>query len=84
MAVNERGVMVVAENNGSARGFNIYLDFSGQREFLMWHRHNGFLFNLLRHGRRVSDLRRLSGRERREMRYLMVVIDEYLQEEKSA
>ena len=84
MAVNERSVTVLAVNNGNASGFNVYLDFSGQKEYLMWHRHNGFIFNILRHGRKLSDLRRLSGRERREMRYLLTVIDEYLEEEKSA
>ena len=84
MAMNERNVTVIAENNGNASGFNVYLDFSGQREYLMWHRHNGFIFGILRHGRKLSDLRRLTGRERREMKYLLTVIDEYLEEEKSA
>ena len=53
-----RNIRVIAENNGFADGFNIYLDFSGQREFLMFHKHNGLLFSLLKDGICVGDLAR--------------------------
>lgn len=82
--MEKRKIRVIAANNYKKGGFDIYLDFSGWREYLMWHRHNGFIFGILRHGRKLSDLRRLTGRERREMKYLLTVIDEYLEEEKSA
>lgn len=51
-----RNIRVMVENNEGDSGFNIYLDFSGQREFLMFHRHNGLLFSLLKDGVCVSDL----------------------------
>ena len=58
MKVKEYNMRVIAENNGNRDGFNIYLDFSGQREFLMYHRHNGLLFGLLKNGMRTEALRR--------------------------
>ena len=53
-----RNIRVVAENTDCSPGFNIYLDFSGQREFLMFHRRNGLLYSLLRDGICVGDLAR--------------------------
>lgn len=53
-----RNIRVVAENIDCSPGFNIYLDFSGQREFLMFHRRNGLLYSLLRDGICVGDLAR--------------------------
>ncbi len=53
-----RNIRVMAENNGNRDGFNIYLDFSGQREYLMYHRHNGLLYGLLKDGVVVADVRR--------------------------
>ena len=58
MKNNMRKVWVMAENNGNKAGFKIFLSISGQREFLMYHRHNGLLFRLLEHGVRADDLRR--------------------------
>lgn len=53
-----RNILVFAENNGTSRGFNIYLDFSGQREYLLTHRHNGAIFKILENGIRLPDLER--------------------------
>ena len=53
-----RNTRVIAENNGTKDGFNIFLDFSGQREYLMYHRHNGLLYGLLKDGAVVADVRR--------------------------
>ena len=53
-----RNIRVFAENNGNKNGFNIYLDFSGRREYLMHHRHNGLLYGLLKDGAVVADVRR--------------------------
>lgn len=58
MKINNRNIRVIAENNGNAHGFNIFLVFSGRREFLMNHRHNGMLFEMLKDGVAVDDLRR--------------------------
>ncbi len=91
-----RNIMVFAENNGYKSGFNVYLVFSGQREYLFTHRHNGAMYNILKDGIRLADLQRgvrettlpifcerRSGiadtkQLRNSMRYLMVLIDDYL------
>ena len=51
-------IRVMAENCDSKPGFNIYLDFSGSREYLMTHRHNGLMYAILKDGMYVRDLRR--------------------------
>ena len=33
-----RNTFVFVENNGNKDGFNVYLDFSGQKEFVFFHR----------------------------------------------
>lgn len=81
----ERSIRVIAVNNYKVESkFDIYLDFSGQREWLMMHRHSGLLFNLLRNGITLAELRRIRGRDQKIIKYLLKVIDEYLEEEKSA
>lgn len=93
-----RNILVFAENNGNQQGFNVYLAFSGQREYLFTHRHNGAMFRMLKDGIRLADLQRsvremnlpaLCGRHtgftvtkqlRNSMRYLMMVIDEYIED----
>lgn len=61
MKNNNRNIRIIAENNGNRDGFNIYLDFSGQREFVMYHRHNGLLYALLRDKPRLDELLRWRG-----------------------
>ena len=87
-----RNIRVLAENNGVKDGFNIYLDFSGQREYLMSHRHNGLLFRLLKDGTAVDDIRRWSPPQSgcirthrrsntricRMVSHLVAVIDDYM------
>lgn len=53
-----RNILVFAENNGNESGFNIYLEFSGQREYLVTHRHNGAMFSMLKNGIRLDDMQR--------------------------
>lgn len=53
-----RNILVTAENNGNQTGFNIYLVFSGQREYLSTHRHNGAMYGILKDGVRLADLQR--------------------------
>ena len=83
-------IRVCAENMGSKRGFNIYLDFSGQREYLMSHRHNGLLFEMLKDGIYLNEMKRMkrgsrSGKVRtcsvktkNSVEHLLLVIDDYL------
>ena len=89
---SNRNLKVIAINNGNKDGFNIYLDFSGQREFLMYHRHNGRLYAVLKDGAVVADIRRrkplrVSCRHDRrngsadlyeKLNYLVSVIDSYI------
>ena len=58
MYKNYRNVVVKAENSDGKNGFDVYLEFSGQREYLMHHRHNGMVFCRLADGIRVEELRR--------------------------
>ncbi len=53
-----RNILVFTENNDDQHGFNIYLDFSGKREYLYTHRHNGAMYCMLKDGIRLTDLQR--------------------------
>lgn len=83
-----RNVRVFAQNREGRTGFNIYLDFSGQREFLFTHRHNGLLYNLLKDGVRTDDLRRWTPRRNTPscrrlqgmVSHLLAVVDAYAAE----
>lgn len=56
--MKEKNVKLYAVNREMENGFDIYLDFSGQREYLMSHRHNGILFGILKDGAKLDELRR--------------------------
>lgn len=83
-----KNVRVFAKNREGKSGFNIYLDFSGQREFLVAHRHSGLLYNLLKDGMRTDDLRRWTPRRRTAschrlegmVSHLLAVVDDYAME----
>ena len=68
--MRENDIRVFAVKNKSKSGINIYLDFSGQREYVMTRRSNYILYNVLKDGRNLAELRRmrsvvrLSGSER--------------------
>lgn len=55
-----RNTMIFAENTEGKAGFDIYISFSGQREYLMFHRHNAFLYELLKDGVKIDEFRRIS------------------------
>ena len=57
-----KNVTVYAEKTNHKRGCNIYMDFSGKREFLMYHRHNGLLYLVLKDGIKLGELERLNCR----------------------
>lgn len=95
MKNTDRNVWVIAENNPGHDGFNIYLDFSGQREYLMSHRHCGFTYSVLKDGIRLSELKRIiTGntmrygypiqKYRKPLQYLIGTIDSYISEEHCA
>ena len=58
-----RNISLRVENRKGGNGFNIYLDFSGKREYLMTHRHNGLLYDLLKDGPIVADMGRWKARD---------------------
>lgn len=78
MKKSERNIIVKAVNNGDRPGFNIYLISSGKNEFLMFHRHDGNLYKLLKDGVRLSDLRRVKGFHKEAVKRVIKVADEYL------
>lgn len=85
MGSPDRGVRVFAVNNEKIHSkFDIYLEFSGQREWLMMYRHNGIIFNMLKDGMSLSDLQRLKGRDRDKFKHIIRVIDEYIKYERGA
>ncbi len=51
-------VRVLAENRDKVHGFDVWLEFSGRREYLFFHRHNGLLYEVLKDGVTVGTLRR--------------------------
>ena len=53
-----KNVRVFAENNEYHDGFNIYVELSGQREFVMCHRHNAPIYWLLTDGVWFNELKR--------------------------
>lgn len=91
---NNRNIRVYAVNNDRKKGFHIYLDFSGQREYLIYHRHNGHLYRLLKDGVTVEEMKRWrpssfgcaryahpsSNRICKVVKHLMNVIDDYMLE----
>lgn len=60
MKKGNRNIKVVAENIKNENGFNIYLVFSGKKEYLMQHRHNGLLYGFIKDGVCIEDIRRWS------------------------
>ena len=57
MKIKNRNIKVIAINKGNEAGFNIFIDFSGQKELLMSHRHNGLLYKYLKDGICLTDLK---------------------------
>lgn len=94
MNITTRNVSIAAVNNGKEHGFHIYLDFSGQREYLTYHRHNGLLYGLLKDEIRVDALRRWTPSAKRHVsksltsdkrlrsmvKHLLEVVDDYIRE----
>lgn len=56
---NKKNIRAYALSRNTEDGsFDIYLDFSGQREYLVTHRENHHLYGLLRHGICIDDIER--------------------------
>lgn len=85
---------IYASSANNTSGFNIYLSISGQQIYIMTHRHNAFLFDLLKESVSVSTLRRwetnppkmrssrkYNKKRKSSINHLIKVIDEYINEE---
>ena len=60
----EKNIRIIAINSTDSMGnplpgFDIYLDFSGKREKIDHHKHNGLLYAVLKDGMRLDQFRRL-------------------------
>ena len=55
-----KNVRIYAEPNCFRTGMNVYLDFSGQQAYLMSHRNNAPLLDLLASGMRLEELERFT------------------------
>ena len=53
-----RNVKLIAEGSYDRDWFDIYIDFSGSREYLMPHRQNERLFEILKGGVSIGELER--------------------------
>ena len=84
-----RNVRFDVRNHGNQ--FDIYLDFSGQKEYLLTHKRNWALFNLLKNGQRLDAVKRWKVQDshlnracrdklERSIKYLLGAVDEYLAE----
>ena len=83
-------IKLYPENIDGKSYFNIYIDFSGKRELLTTHRHNGPLYKLLENGIKLDDLiryqfKKRSGHQTRystsetlALTHLLKTVDEYM------
>ena len=75
-----RKIKVYAVNNNKLDSmFDIYLETAGKREWLMVHRHNGLVFNLLRNGVSLDELKKMKKESAERVRHIIKVVDEYLE-----
>lgn len=85
-------IRIVAKNSADYNSFNLYLDFSGQREFLMSYKSNGLIFTYFKDGKSLADvyrwhpkqMNRVIGRKMASsMTYIKRMIQEFLNERDS-
>ena len=55
-----RNTIVIAEKSRDNSGFIIFLDHSGRREQIMFHKRNNPLYKLLKDGIPLSEMRKLN------------------------
>ena len=67
-----KNVRIFATSKYGVDGINLYIDFSGHREYMMQYRYNKALYKRLRGGVALEELRAL-GRERHESKLRQAV-----------
>lgn len=82
MKPGNRNVRIFAVNNYKIGGFDIYMDFSGKEEYLMWHRHNAALYDILKDSPRLADLQRIGRADHayRSVRHILAVAGDLIAE----
>ncbi len=84
-----KNIRVYAYKNQDKTGFNIYLSFSGKKEYLCFHRANGPLYRIIANGISLSDLYRWkpnkvsrlnSKKLENSMKYLLRTIEAFIDE----
>lgn len=63
MKKGNNNIRIMVENRKNADGFDIYIYFSGKREYLMSRRHNGLLYMVLKNGMYLGEMRRWRPKE---------------------
>ena len=53
-----KNVRIICFNKPNKDGLDIYIEFSGKREYLMSYRHNGPIYDVLCRGISIDELRR--------------------------
>lgn len=84
---NYRNVKVLAKKSDKLKGFDVYIDFSGKREYLIYHRPNQELYQVLKNGISLEALHRSSkilkqhnsDRPFNAMLHLIKVVDDYIE-----
>ena len=59
--MKNNNIKLIAYMN-ETNGIDIYIDQSGFKNYLMHHKYSDELYSLIKDGRRIDDLRRLSSR----------------------
>lgn len=85
---------IIAIKKEYQKGFSIYLSISGQYEFIVHHRANNYIYNLLKDGVSFSELKRWTPKAHRRrsnrkctrdrvssINHIINVIEEYICEE---
>ena len=58
--ITSRNIKLIADGRKSDDWFDLYIELSGHKEYLMRHRRNGRLFDLLKDGKCITDMQRES------------------------
>ena len=98
MMKRQNRITLYAKNAEGRDGFHLYLDFSGQREYLMTHRGNTAIYQLLKDGLSLAALRRMTPAElhaksfrrkhwnktQNSLNHILLVADDYIADRQAA
>ena len=67
MEKKEKNITLVASESNDKGWFNVYIDFSGHKEYLMPHRNNTRIYKMLCSGISIEALQRVAKKEAADM-----------------